>query len=307
MNEDLVGELEGIAAVHRGEGMAKHTTFRVGGPADTYVTAQTEDQLRQAFAVASRYKAEVLVLGNGSNILVGDKGFQGVVIKNDYDEVEEPRPENGTVVVRAGSGTDFPKLAQNMARLGLGGIEWAVGIPGSLGGAIVSNAGVKGWELKDVLVSARLGTPAGKVIEATPEDLGLSYRHSELSEGGSLRGHVVLTVDLRLTPGEPEALRERIREYQAKRNESQPAGKNCGSVFKNPPEAPAWDLVRRAGLAGVTVGGAQFSEKHTNFIMNLGNASAKDVLSLIRLAQQRVRDRAGVELEPEVQLVGEFA
>ena len=307
MNEELVRELERLAPVTREEGMAKHTTFRVGGPADTYVTASTEDQLRLAFSAARRHGVEVLVLGNGSNILVGDLGFRGVVIKNDYDEVGEPRPDGDAFVVRAGSGMDFPKLAQNMAKAGYGGIEWAVGIPGSLGGAVVSNAGVKGAELRDVLASARLASPEGDVIELAPDDLGLSYRHSELGADGSLRDHAVLTVDLRLTPGDPNELRERIREYQAQRNESQPAGKNCGSVFKNPPNAPAWDYVRRAGLAGVTVGGAQFSEKHTNFIMNLGGATAKDVLNLIRLAQDRVRAQEKVELEPEVQLVGEFS
>jgi UDP-N-acetylmuramate dehydrogenase len=306
MDDEFVHELERIATVKHNEDMARHTTLRVGGPADLFATVLTEAQLREAFAVAARHSVPVLVVGNGSNILVGDRGFRGLVIKNDYADVSEPLLDGDSATVRVGSGMDFPRLAQNMARAGYGGIEWAVGIPGSLGGAVVSNAGIKGWELSDVLVSARLATPDDRVVELSPQDLGLSYRRSELSAGGDLSDHIVLTIDLRLTPGDPAVLRQNIRDYQADRNESQPAGKNCGSVFKNPSGGAAWELVRRAGLAGVTVGGAQFSEKHTNFIMNLGGATAKDVVSLIRIAQERVSRQENVELETEVQFVGEF-
>jgi UDP-N-acetylmuramate dehydrogenase len=287
--------------------MAKHTTLRVGGPADLFATVTTEAQLREAFAVATRHGVTVLVVGNGSNILVGDRGFRGLVIKNDYSETSNPLVDGDSATVRIGSGMDFPRLAQDMAKAGFGGIEWAVGIPGSLGGALVSNAGIKGWEINDVLVSARLATPDDRVVEVSPEDLELSYRRSALGAGGRFSDHIVLTVDLRLTPGDPAVLRQNIREFQAARTANQPSGKNCGSVFKNPDTGPAWEFVRRVGLAGVTVGGAQFSEKHTNFIMNRGNATAKDVMALIRLAQERVRRQENIELETEVMLVGEFA
>jgi UDP-N-acetylmuramate dehydrogenase len=192
-----------------------------------------------------------------------------------------------------------------MANGGYGGVEWACGIPGSLGGAVVSNAGAYGRSLGDVLISARLTNAAGEVSELSPAELELEYRKSALATG-TIGESAVLAVDVRLQKGDAKALKETIRGYDKQRKSAQPTGQNCGSVFKNPPNKPAWKYVDDAGLRGHRIGNAQFSEQHSNFILNLGGATAKDITSLIELAQDKIREQTGVEMTPEVAFVGEF-
>ncbi|MGH7897614.1 MAG: UDP-N-acetylmuramate dehydrogenase [Candidatus Binatia bacterium] len=287
------------------EPLGRHVTFGAGGPAEIYLVAETEDQLRSSYAVAKAAGVPVFVFGSGSNILVGDGGVVGVTIENRTSEIEGPSQNGAGFKVRAASGVSFATLARRMAAAGFGGIEWACGIPGSLGGAVVSNAGAYEHSLRDVVKAARLTDARGNIVEASADDLGLSYRGSAFTTG-AIHESVVLSVDLRLMKGEAAALKARIREFDKDRKAAQPPGRNCGSVFKNPPEHPSWWYVDQAGLRGHRIGNAQISELHSNFILNLGGAKASEIVALIKLAEKRVRERFGVELEREVALVGEF-
>jgi UDP-N-acetylmuramate dehydrogenase len=306
MNAELVPELRKVAPVKLDEPMARHTTFGVGGPADVFLAVKTEEQLRMSFAISRRHNADVFIFGSGSNILVGDGGIRGVVIENQNSEVIGPERNGDGYKIRVGSGMSFAALARRLASGGFAGIEWACGIPGSMGGAVVTNAGAYGHSLRDVLVGARLTDSRGEIMEMTPGDLELGYRNSAFTHG-KLQDEIVLTVDLRVQAGDPEQLKESVRQLDQQRRGAQPPGRNCGSVFQNPAERSAWQYVDDAGLREHRIGNAQFSKQHSNFIQNLGGASANDVVSLIRLAQERVREQFGVELVPEVMFVGEFA
>jgi UDP-N-acetylmuramate dehydrogenase len=305
MTPELLEKLRGLAEVRLEEPLSRHVTFGVGGPAEVYLIAETEDQLREAYALAKAAGEPVFIFGSGSNVLVGDGGVRGLTIENRTSAVEGPSQNGAGFKARVASGVSFAALARRLAAAGYAGIEWACGIPGSLGGAVVSNAGAYEWSLKNVLKSARLGDENGEVHELSPDDLELSYRNSAFTRG-AIRDKVVLSVDLRLQRGDPEALKARVREFDEQRREAQPPGRNCGSVFKNPPENPSWWYIDRAGLRGHHIGNAQFSDQHANFILNLGGAKAADIVALMELAQARVREQFGVELEPEVALVGEF-
>jgi UDP-N-acetylmuramate dehydrogenase len=305
MNTELVQDLRKIAAVHMDEPLSRHVTFGVGGPAEVYLRAKSEEQLRLAFVAARRQDTPILIFGSGSNILVGDGGVRGLTIENRTSGIEGPSQNGAGFKVRVASGMSFATLARRMASAGYSGIEWACGIPGSLGGAVVSNAGAYEWSLKDVLKGARLADKDGSVLEASPDQLGLSYRNSIFTTV-TAPDRIVLSVDLRLQQGDADELRTRVRELDEQRKAAQPPGRNCGSVFKNPEEHPSWWYIEQAGLRGQRIGEAQFSKKHANFILNLGGARAADIVALMQLAQARVREQFGVELEPEVVMVGEF-
>ncbi len=307
LNPDFLQDLRVLGPVRLDEPLSRHVTFGVGGPADVYFPAKTEDQLRSAYALAKRYDVPGFIFGSGSNILVGDKGIRGLVIENRTDQVEGPAQNGAGLKVRVASGVSFATLARRLSSAGYAGLEWAAGIPGSLGGAVVTNAGAYGSALSDVLKSARLADDRGEITEMTPEDLQLTYRESAFTKG-AVRDRIVLSVDLRVAPGNAAALKARVKDLDRERRAAQPPGRNCGSVFKNPPgEHGSWWYVDQAGLRGHRVGNACFSEQHANFIQNLGGATAKDITDLIHLAQDRVRDKFSIELETEVFMVGEFA
>ncbi|HEY8767081.1 MAG TPA: UDP-N-acetylmuramate dehydrogenase [Dehalococcoidia bacterium] len=305
MNAELVSELRKVAPVKLNEPMARHTTFGVGGPTDIFLAVKTEEQLRMSFAISRRHNVDVFTFGSGSNILVGDAGIRGVVIENQNNEVIGPERNGDGYKIRVGSGMSFAALARRLASGGFAGIEWACGIPGSMGGAVVSNAGAYGHSLRDVLVGARLTDSRGEIIEMTPGELALGYRNSAFTHG-KLKEEIVLTVDLRVQAGDPEQLKERVRQLDQQRRGAQPPGRNCGSVFQNPAERSAWQYIDDVGLREHRIGNAQFSKQHSNFIQNLGGATAADVRALITLAQERVRERFSVELIPEVMFIGEF-
>ena len=305
MNDTFLQKLRDLAEVRIDEPIGRHVTFGVGGPADAYVIAENENQLRLAYSLAKTEGEPVFIFGSGSNILVGDGGVRGLTIENRTNAVEGPSPNGAGFRTRVASGVSFAALSRRMSNAGYAGIEWACGIPGSLGGAVVSNAGAYEWSLKDVLKSARLSDEDGNVTEVAPEELDLTYRNSAFTRG-EIRDKIVLSVDLRLERGDAATLKQRVREFDEQRRAAQPPGRNCGSVFKNPPQNPSWWYVAQVGLRGHRIGGAQFSDQHANFILNLGDARAADIVALIELAQQRVRDRFGIELETEVALVGEF-
>ncbi|MEE8369497.1 MAG: UDP-N-acetylmuramate dehydrogenase [Dehalococcoidia bacterium] len=305
MNEEVLARLRLVAPLRLDEPLSRHTTFGVGGPADVYLAADTEEQLRDAFVVAHTARLPVFILGAGTNILVGDGGIRGLVIENRTSQVDGPSPNGSGFRVRVASGVSFAAVARRLCLAGYAGLDWAIGIPGTMGGATVSNAGAYGSCLEEVLKSVRLVDGQGNVAEVHPDELALTYRSSAFTSG-LLQDRVVLSVDLSVQVGDAEALRRQVSERDAQRKGAQPAGRNCGSMFKNPAENPAWWLIDQVGLRGHRIGNAQISELHTNFTLNLGGATAADVIALMELARSRVRQRFGIELESEVALVGEF-
>jgi len=304
MNEAFLAELRALGPVLLDEPLSRHTTIGIGGPADVYFAARTEEQLRTALRAARGHGVPMFILGAGSNVLVQDGGVRGLVIENATDQVEGPVPNGASFKVGAASGVSLAALARRLAFAGYAGLEWACGIPGTLGGAVVYNAGAYGRSFLDTLKGVRVVDPANGILEMRPEELALGYRNSAFTRG-AMRGHVVLSLNLALQKGDPAALRARVRELDARRLAAQPRGRNAGSMFKNPAEHPAWWLIDQAALRGHRIGNAQISHQHTNFFLNLGGAKTTDVLALMDLARSRVRERFGIELENEVALVGE--
>jgi UDP-N-acetylmuramate dehydrogenase len=320
MDDRLIARLREIAPVRLDEPLARHVTFGIGGPADVFVTVRNAGELAAA-AIATREAGEPLfILGSGSNILIGDRGIRGVVIDNQAKatRIEPLRIGEGSpvglppslaegaeaFVVWAESGTSFAALARNLARDGYAGVEWACGIPGTLGGAAVYNAGAYEGSLSDVLLAVTLLDGANERRHLPVAELRLGYRTSAILRG-ELGPCVVLALEIAVTRGDAKALTARVAALDGQRLAAQPRGRNGGSTFKNPPGRQAWELIDAVGLRGHRIGDAQISEKHCNFFLNLGNARAADVYALMQEAQRRVRDRFGIELENEVELVGE--
>ncbi len=320
--DELIDRLKRIAVVKTHEPLARHTTFGIGGPSDLFVTVRSAHELAQVVRAVREANAPLFVLGSGSNILVGDDGIRGVVIDNqakatrveplrigEADDVVLPAKAAAAApddrfVVWAESGTSFAALGRNLARDGYRGLEWACGIPGTLGGAAVYNAGAYDGCLADVLLAATLIDAAGEVRHLPASSLDLSYRRSALLDG-EWRGSVVLSVELAVVRGDASAAMARVAELDRSRLAAQPRGRNSGSTFKNPPGRQAWELIDTVGMRGERIGDAQISPKHCNFISNLGDARAADVAALMREAQRRVKERFGIELEAEVAFVGE--
>ncbi|HML96909.1 MAG TPA: UDP-N-acetylmuramate dehydrogenase [Tepidiformaceae bacterium] len=286
--------------LRRSETLARHTTFGIGGPADLFLTVRSATALATAMNAAYEAGVGVFVLGSGSNILVADAGIRGLVIDN-RSRAEEA--DSTGLRVRIESGASFAAFARKMCRLGLDGLAWAVGIPGTLGGAVVYNAGAYGGCLADVLRRVRLHLPGDGDQWVDASDLGLVYRGSVFTRG-QFSGKAVLEAEVELVPGDAKALLARAASYDEKRLAAQPRGRNAGSTFKNPPESPAWKLIDAVGMRGMRRGDAAISEKHCNFFVNEGNATASDVAWLIAEAQRRVKEQFGVTLEREVQFVG---
>jgi UDP-N-acetylmuramate dehydrogenase len=320
MDEEFLTELRALGAclpepkvgrpggpgrpVRLDEPMAHHTTFGIGGPADYYTSAATEEQLLALTSIARRHGVPFFILGSGSNILVGDGGIRGLVIENRHTHCDEPVPQaDGRFLLRAASGASFAALARRLTQDGFAGLEWACGIPGTLGGAVVYNAGAYGGCLADVLLSVRAAN-GGPPTQMAASELALGYRGSAFTHG-ILAGKLILSVDLLLHEGDAAALTQRIAELDARRLAVQPRGRNAGSIFKNTPEHPAWWLIDQVGLRGHRIGDAEISPRHTNFFVNRGRARAADIVALMDLAGQRVQERFGIRLEPEVALVGE--
>ena len=312
-------DLEQTAPVRLDEPLGRYTTFGAGGPADAFVVATSARQVAEVVRLCRREGVPFFVLGSGSNIVIGDRGIRGVTIANAAQGLAGPETAGGgRFRVRADAGCSFAAVARRFAFAGYAGLEWACGIPGTLGGAVVYNAGAYGGCLADVLERAVVASEDGDV-ELLASDLHLVYRGSDFTRG-LMAGKAVVSVEFSLREADPAELRGRVREFDRQRLAAQPRGRNAGSFFKNPStgsawEAPAgsglpgkplaWQLLDAVGMRGYRVGGAQFSEKHCNFMVNLGGATAADVAALMRLAQERVRAAFGIELENEVALVGE--
>ena len=279
--------------------MSKHTTFKVGGAADYFATP-TAEELGALLAIAKECDVAVTIIGNGSNLLVGDRGIRGLVIE--IGKAMETIQIDG-LTITVGAGTILAKAANEAAGAGLGGMEFAAGIPGSMGGAVVMNAGAYGGEIKDILESATVISQDGEIITLSNQELDLSYRHSCVLE----KGYIVLSARLKLEKKDEAQIRELMADLRNRRIEKQPLEyPSAGSTFKRPEGYFAGKLIEDAGLRGYTVGGACVSEKHCGFVVNKGDACATDVLNVIKDVKAKVYEKFGVELEPEVKMIGEF-
>lgn len=289
------------------EPLAKYTSARVGGPAEMFVQVSSVTELVQAVELATQSHTPFFVLGGGSNILVADEGITGLVIFNRAREVRF-RNTGAWVVCTAESGANFSSLARQCIANGLGGLEWAVGVPGTVGGAVVGNAGAHGSDVSHNLQVATVWE-AGKGIRTySLEMLQYGYRDSLLKREQTKRGprRVVLSAEFQLRPESAEVLRARAEAFTSKRKQSQPGGATMGSMFKNPENYYAGYLIEAAGLKGLRAGQATISDKHANFFVNEGEASAEDIRTLIAEAWHQVRDKFNVEMELEVELVGNW-
>ena len=302
MNDQFLTELENIMAgsgIFMEEPMKNHTTFRVGGPADVLVQPD-ETALAAVLGLCRQHNVPYSFIGNGSNLLVGDKGIRGVVI-----EMTEPMGNievQGTRIT-AQAGAMLSKIANTAASNGLGGMEFAAGIPGSVGGAVVMNAGAYGGEMKDIIERVYVLDENGAQLELDRDALDLGYRYSCIPD----KKYIVTKVVLELVPRNEAEIRSEMKELNEKRAEKQPLQyPSAGSTFKRPEGYFAGKLIMDAGLRGYQVGGAQVSEKHCGFVINKGDATAADICQLMRDVSDKVQAQFGVVLEPEVKMIGEF-
>jgi UDP-N-acetylenolpyruvoylglucosamine reductase len=288
--------------VERDYPLSRLTTVRAGGPADLFARPDDERKLAELLRWAESEGVAVGVVGSGSNLLASDSGYRGLVLKLDGRLAAIER--QGTRVV-CGGGARLPSAAAQAARWGLAGLEFGINIPGTVGGAVKMNANAYGGDLARVLEWVEITTPQG-AERRSPDELGFSYRRSNLGSR-----EIVARASFALSPAEPEAVKATLADMRASRRAAQPSGiKTFGSTFKNPDDPRAEGksagvLLDQAGCRGLTVGGARFSEKHANFVENTGDATTADVIALMGEGRRRVRDRFGVELEPEVQFLGE--
>ena len=281
------------------ERMSRHTTYRVGGPASLFITCQGYHGLRRAVDVLSREKVPWVLLGRGSNILVSDAGYQGAVIVLGREFQRTVIGDDG-IHVTVGAATVLSRLVNEMMSRGLSGLEFAVGIPGTLGGAVSMNAGTRREWIGQLVESLVTYVPGEGLRYYGHDDIYWGYR-----ETGLPGSEIVLEATLVLKPGNKDDIRERMERYLSRRRRSQPIGKaSCGSVFRNPPEKSVGAMIDDCGLKGFSVGGAEVSPVHANFIVNNGSATAKDVLSVIQHVHAKVKETYGVELQPEVKFLG---
>ncbi|MCR5004532.1 MAG: UDP-N-acetylmuramate dehydrogenase [Clostridiales bacterium] len=279
------------------EPLAAHTTFRIGGPADCFCTIESIEELQNAIHVAQELKIPWFILGRGSNLLVSDEGYRGLILHIGRG-FEQVRIEGE--MVTAQSGISLSALGRIVLEHSLDGFSFAAGIPGSLGGAVYMNAGAYGGEMKDILVSALVMDPEGRCFILSNEEMELGYRESIFQH----RDWIVLEATLKLTPGDRDKIEADMKDLMQRRSSKQPLEyPSAGSVFKRPPGHFAGGLIEEAGLKGCQIGGARISEKHAGFIINAGEATAADVVALVRHAQDVVEQQSGVRLEPELKIL----
>lgn len=278
--------------------MKNHTTFKAGGPAALCIFPKSMAELFSALEILEKEKIPFLVMGNGSNILFADEGYEGAVIQLGVG-LDRVRAEGNIIFAEAGA--LLSAVAKTAAHAGLTGMEFASGIPGSLGGAVFMNAGAYGWEMKDIVHSVSSVARNARMKDRPGRDLGFSYRKSIFQSNGE----VIVGVKINLTQGNPTEIEEKTKEYAQRRASKQPMSQaSAGSFFKRPEGAFAGRLIEEAGLKGLSCGGAQVSPVHAGFIVNTKDATAKDILDLMRIIQETVLDRFDILLEPEVRIVG---
>ena len=302
MNQNFYDKLNNVIAkdsILIDELMSRHTTFRVGGPADFFVTPKAKEEVRDVIRICKEAGMPYYIIGNGSNLLVSDAGYRGVIVQI-YKEMNEGKVEGD--LVKAQAGALLSGIAAKALGAELSGFEFASGIPGTIGGACVMNAGAYGGEMKDVLESVTVLTGEGKIIELGRNELELGYRTSVIAK----KGYIVLGAVLKLERGDGEKIKTYMDELKEKRVTKQPLEyPSAGSTFKRPEGYFAGKLIEDAGLRGFQVGGAQVSEKHCGFVINRNHATAADIMELMRQVQIRVKENSGVDLEPEVKRLGD--
>ncbi|TVQ93435.1 MAG: UDP-N-acetylmuramate dehydrogenase [Deltaproteobacteria bacterium] len=283
--------------------LQRRTWWQVGGPAECFLRVGNLEDLRAVARLCSTHKAPVFVLGNGTNLLISDRGIQGVVIQLTRDLAKaDPLPADPTVI-QAGAGTKLAVLLKKALRHGWTGLEVFAGIPGSVGGAVRMNAGARLGETREVLHEVDVVLPDGSLRTLPAKDLNMAYRHSDLP-----RGAIVATARFALRPGDPQTMRDQVQAHLDHRARTQPLDQpSCGSTFRNPPGDYAGRLIEASGLKGYRVGDAQVSEKHANFIVNLGGATADEVRAVIEHVQHTVKAQHGVHLEREVHFAGDWS
>ena len=299
-----LSEAAGADHILKDEPMSAHTTFRIGGPADYFVVPEDAAALGRGVALCRAEDVDYFITGNGSNLLVGDGGYRGVVFHICHTMDDVVYEEKGTeLLVEAGAGVMLSGLARQVSSKGYTGFEYATGIPGTLGGGVTMNAGAYGGEISDNLLWAELMDETGAVLRLERDRLKLSYRHSVMME----QPLVVLRAGFSFTKGDAAAITEKVAELSRSRKEKQPLEyPSAGSTFKRPEGYFAGKLIQDCGLKGFRVGDAMVSEKHSGFVINVGHATAADVMTLIRHVQQEVDRQFCVRIEPEVRMLGEF-
>lgn len=307
--------------VRRSEPLAGHTTPRIGGPADVWLAVGTLAELIRAVGLARQHQVPIFMLGGGANVLIHDNGIRGLVLENRAGRVEFPPPSERkpgeTVSLTAESGVVIPSLVRRCARRGLSGLEWAVGVPGTLGGAVVNNAGAYGSDMRQSLVRAELLAPTGARVWQPVTWFAYEYRGSRLKRTPEATSRqpdeavesgvdwIVLQAEIALTRAPAADVQARLAGFNERRKASQPPGASMGSMFKNPPGDYAGRLIEAAGLKGYRLGQAQISPIHANFFQNLGGATAAEMLALINMVQETVRQTFGIELELEIEIIGD--
>ncbi len=302
MNQSAIRELlvQQLSAdtVKINEEMKKHTTFRIGGPASVFVEVEREEDLVTAVKLCRQEQVPFFILGNGSNLLVSDEGYDGVVLHIGTG-MRKISVEGTQITAQAGA--MLSQVAHAALEHGLTGMEFAAGIPGSLGGACMMNAGAYGGEMSQILTSVRALSPEGEIVELPVEMLDLGYRHSMMME----KSYIVLSAEIRLETGDKATIHARMDELKAQRTSKQPLDMpSAGSTFKRPEGAFAGKLIMDAGLRGYRVGDAMVSEKHCGFVVNAGHATAQDVCQLIRNVHEIVKEKFDKELDPEIRFLG---
>jgi UDP-N-acetylmuramate dehydrogenase len=285
--------------LHIDEPMSRHTTFKIGGPADFLIQPASAPEAAAVLEAAITCNMAVTILGNGSNVLVRDKGIRGVVLKFD-EHMGYIRHQGSTII--AGAGATLADVSEYALKQQLTGLEFAIGIPGSIGGAVFMNAGAYDGEISSVVSAVTAVCPDGNIRRFSSEKIHFTYRHSVFQDNGC----IICEIELSLIPGQRNEIGRKMIDLTAKRESKQPLEMpSAGSTFKRPPGYFAGTLIEQTGLKGLKIGGAQVSEKHAGFIVNAGNATANDVLSLIKEVQHRVHEKFGVALHPEVRVIGE--
>ena len=279
------------------EPLAKHTYFGIGGEATAYIEVSTTDELSALAHFHRQWDVPIAIIGRGSNLLVSDTGFKGISVRL-IGELAKSEVDGNTVSV--GAGVSLPRLSKTMSRQGLSGVEFALGIPGSVGGALIMNAGAWGSSFGDVVTNVTVMDDTGELVNLTHAEAAFEYRHSGLDAYFCVTGATI-----KLEPGDADTITERMQAFYKQKVETQPfAEENAGCMFKNPPGDSAGRLIDISGLKGYRIGGAEVSTVHGNFILNIDNATATDVLELVAYIQQQVREKTGISLQTEVKRLG---
>ena len=301
--EELARRLGPAARVR--EPLSRHVSYRIGGPADLFVTARSAEPWIRAVEAAEALGVPWRILGTGSNMIIADEGIEGLVVKTSGGSfTSAPAETDGQVLVQADAGCILAALARRTALAGLAGLEWASNVPGTVGASVVNNSGAFGSCISEHLVSARLFSPGAGITEVPTPDLGYAYRTSCLKRKETVG--VVLDATFAMQTGDQAELRRSLTEIRQARQSTQPSGFSVGSVFRNPDGAFSGQLIDAAGLKGFRVGNAEVSQLHANFVLNLGGAQARDVLGVVAHMQKTVAEKAGIWLEPEIELVGRW-